>query len=451
LSRQLDLIRDNLRKQSDKRLLLLITLLFILVQVFIWGVLFRTLWYSDRTITDIPVYYSYASRIAQGFLPYRDFSSEYPPVAMALFSLPRLLSGAGESQFVAWFQAEMLLFSCGIVLLLSWISWRQWQNVWKVAGTLAIYTLFLLSLGSIVQERFDLAAAFLILASVACFITDRYLAAWLLLGIGLMTKVVPVLIAPIFLIAHYRRRQLSEVWMGPLAMIMAALIVSIPFLLTSPAGLANAFLYHVERPLQIESSWSSPILLYSKLTGYPAYIMNSYGSHNVYSTASDTLVMISGPLTAVVLLAGYWIFWRRSGKEGNGLPHISGNMIIRFSVIAITTFIVGGKVLSPQFLIWLIPLVPLVVGADRIVIAGIFESVLLITQFEFPYSYWQLYTLQPYMVVTVAVRNLLLIVLLGMLVAALGSHHRAPSFVTRPGSDIRFLGSGKKFLPFDNN
>ncbi|MFA5809297.1 MAG: glycosyltransferase 87 family protein [Thermoleophilia bacterium] len=451
MPRQLDWIKDSLREQSEKRLLWLITIGFILLQIFIWSVLFRSLWYADRTITDIPVYYSYASRIAQGLMPYRDFSSEYPPLAMALFSLPRLLSGAGESEFVAWFQVEMLLFSCGIVLLLSWISWSQWQNVWKVAGTLAMYTLFLLSLGSIVQERFDLAAAFLMLASVACFITDRYLAAWLLLGIGLMTKVVPVLIAPIFLIAHYRRRQFNEVWMGPVAMIMAALTVSIPFLLASPEGLANAFLYHVERPLQIESTWSSPILLYSKLTGYPAYIMNSYGSHNVYSTVSDTLVMISGPLTAVALLTGYWIFWRRSRKDGNGLPDISGNTIIRFVAIAIVTFIVGGKVLSPQFLIWLIPLVPLVIGADRIALAGIFEAVLLFTQFEFPYSYWQLYTLQPYMVATVAVRNLLLIVLLVMLVAALGSHYRAPSFVNRPGGDIRFPGSGRKFLPFDSN
>ena len=433
MPRQFDRIREIIREQSERRLLWLITIGFILVQIFIWGVLFRSLWYADRTITDIPVYYSYASRIAQGLMPYRDFSSEYPPVAMALFSLPRLLSGAGESEFVAWFQVEMLTFSCGIVLLLSWISWGQWQNVWKVAGTLAMYTLFLLSLGSIVQERFDLAAAFLMLASVACFITDKYLAAWLLLGIGLMTKIVPVLIAPIFLIAHFRRRQFNEVWMGPLAMIMAALIVSIPFLLASPEGLANAFLYHVERPLQIESSWSSPILLYSKLTGYPAYILNSYGSHNVYSTASDTLVMISGPLTAVVLLAGYLIFWWRSGKEMNGLRAISGNTIIRFAVIAIATFIVGGKVLSPQFLIWLIPLVPLVIGADRLVIAGIFEAVLLITQFEFPYSYWQLYTLQPYMVVTVAVRNLLLLVLLVMLVAAFGSHYRDRLFVKRQG------------------
>lgn len=451
MSRQLESIRKSLRRQSDRRLLWLITIAFLFLQVFIWGVLFRSIWYADRTITDIPVYYSYASRISQGLMPYRDFSSEYPPVAMALFSLPRLLSGAGESEFVAWFQVEMLLFSCSTVLLLSWISWVQWQNVWKVAGTLAMYTLFLLSLGSIVQERFDLAAAFMMLASVACFITDRYLAAWLLLGIGLMTKVVPVLLAPIFLMAHYRRRQFSEIWMGPAAMVMAALIVSIPFLLASPEGLANAFLYHVERPLQIESSWASPVLLYSKLTGYQASIMNSYGSHNVYSTASDTLVMISGPLTAVALLAGYWIFWKRSRKDEDSLPDISGNTIIRFAAVAIVTFIAGGKVLSPQFLIWLIPLIPLVIGADRIVIAGIFEAILLLTQFEFPYSYWQLYTLQPYMVATVAVRNLLLVAMLVMLVAALGSRHHAPSFVNRPGGDIRFLGSGKKFLPFDNN
>ena len=82
--------------------------LFMLVQVFIWAVVFEILWYGDRSITDTPVYYDYASRISDGMMPYRDFSSEYPPVAMLLFSLPRLFSGAGYSWFVIAFSAEML-------------------------------------------------------------------------------------------------------------------------------------------------------------------------------------------------------------------------------------------------------------------------------------------------------------------------------------------------------
>lgn len=374
--------------------------------------MFEILWYSDRSITDTPVYFDYASRIARGMVPYRDFASEYPPVAMLVFSLPRLLSGPSYDAFVIWFQVEMLVFSCGIVTIMSLVAWRLWRNLSKVAGVLGLYTFFVLALGSIVESRFDLAAAFIILASIACFLTDRYLFAWILLGVGLMTKVVPVLIAPVFLIAHYRRRQYGELWMGPLVLVLSALIVAIPFLISSPAGLANAFLYHVERPLQIESTWASPVLLLAKIyRGYHLQILNAYGSHNVYATGTGFLATISGPVTAVFLLLGYLIFFRRSGEnrcpESESRDWTSG-MIIRYAIVAVATFIVGGKVMSPQFLIWLLPLAPLIKGGDRRLVLSLFGVVLVLTQVEFPFSYWQLYSQHPAVEVEVALRNAVL-------------------------------------------
>lgn len=392
-----------------------------LAQVFIWLVLFEILWYGNKTITDTPIYYDYASRMVNGLMPYRDFASEYPPVAMLLFLLPRLLSGSGYSVFVFWFQVEMLLFNLGITILLAGLAWRQWQSPGKVAGTLSAYTIFLLALGSIVETRFDMAAAFVILASLACFITDRYLGAWLLLGVGIMTKVVPVLIAPLYLIVHYRRRQQAELWMGPLAMLLAAIIISIPFLITAPAGLANSFLYHWERPLQLESTWSSPLLLATRFSNYQVQILNSYGSHNVYSSLSNTLSTISGPMTIVLLSVGYWVFCRREYSRGPAIgPSWDSSRLIRFAAVAVATFIFAGKVFSPQFLIWLIPLLPLVKGADRRLLFGVFTTVLLLTQWEFPYKYWELYMLQKSMIVEVAVRNTLLGALVVLMIIALG-------------------------------
>jgi len=399
-----------------KRQRFVVTTFFLVVQLFVWVVAFEILWYGDRSITDTPVYYDYASRISDGMMPYRDFASEYPPVAMLLFTLPRLFSGAGYSWFVFAFEAEMLAFSCGIVWLLSIVAWRQWQDVGKLAGTLATYTIFLLCLGSIIELRFDLAAAFLMLASVTCFVTDHRLAAWILLGAGIMTKIVPVLIAPLFFLNLLRRRYFREMVTGPAAMIVSAAVIALPFLFMSPSGLANAFLYHVERPLQLESSWASPLLLLSKFNGYEVRILNSYGSHNVFASASDTLAMLSGPITVLVLLVGYWIYWRRSA--GDNRASWDGSLLVRFTAIAIATFIFGGKVFSPQFLIWLLPLIPLIKGRDRGIITGLFAAVLLLTQWEFPARYWNLYLLEKPIVVEVAARNLLLgMVLLLMLIS----------------------------------
>lgn len=418
----LDELKDRVQGLPEKKQRWLVTGLFMAAQVFIWTVVFELLWYADRSITDTPIYYNYATRIFQGMLPYRDFSSEYPPVAMLLFSLPRLFSGGDYGWFVIAFETEMLAFSCGILWLLSVAAWRQWHSIGKLAGTLATYTVFLLCLGSIVKLRFDLAAAFLMLAGLTCFITDRRLAAWLLLGVGIMTKIVPVLIAPVFLISHFRRRQFAQMLGGPALMALAALVISIPFLFTAPAGLANAFLYHVERPLQIESSWSSPLLLMASFGGYDVRIMNSYGSHNVFASASDTLAVFSGPVTVLVLMTGYWFYWRRN--VGDSPEGWDPALLARFAAVAIATFIFGGKVFSPQFLIWLLPLIPLIKGRDRRLIMGLFTGVLLLTQWEFPARYWELYLLQKQMVVEVAARNALLALVLFLMMVPLGSNRR---------------------------
>lgn len=381
---------------------------FMLLQAFIWLVLFQTLWYGDKVITDTPVYYDYASRIARGMVPYADFSSEYPPVAMLLFSLPRLLSGNGYYDFVFWFEVEMMLFSCAIIALLTLLSGRLFGGIRRMVLVLGLYTLFILSIGSIVQARFDIAVACLMLATVIAFIIDRRLLAWVLVGVGLMTKIIPVLLAPLFLIVHLRRKQRRELWLGPLLAIAAAAVIALPFLLMSASGLAGAFLYHAERPLQIESSWASPLLILSSIADYEVVIINSYGSHNVLSSASEALASLSGPVTAALMLLVYWAYWRRGFTAGGGWSRLA---LVQFTAIAITVFILGGKVFSPQFLIWLLPLVPLLTTREKPWPGAVYWVVLILTQIEFPFSYWKLFSLEPGIIFEVALRNLMVGVL----------------------------------------
>ena len=48
-----------------------------------------------------------------------------------------------------------------------------------------------------------------------------------------------------------------------------------------------------------------------------------------------------------------WIWLRRPG---------TAEELVRWSAAALVAFVALGKVLSPQFLIWLVPAVPLVAG-----------------------------------------------------------------------------------------
>ena len=46
--------------------------------------------------------------------------------------------------------------------------------------------------------------------------------------------------------------------------------------------------------------------------------------------------------------------------------------------------------LSPQFLIWLVPVVPLVCGRRGLAASGLLAAALVVTQLWFPFRYWEL-------------------------------------------------------------
>ena len=43
--------------------------------------------------TDLSIFFEHASKLSAAAIPYRDFVVEYPPLALPLFLLPRLMSG----------------------------------------------------------------------------------------------------------------------------------------------------------------------------------------------------------------------------------------------------------------------------------------------------------------------------------------------------------------------
>ena len=63
---------------------------------------------------------------------------------------------------------------------------------------------------------------------------------------------------------------------------------------------------------------------------------------------------------------------------------------MRGSAAAVVAFVALGKVLSPQYLIWLLPLVPLVGGRRGIRAVALLAVACVLTQLWFPFRYWQL-------------------------------------------------------------
>lgn len=392
-------------------------LIFILLHMAIFILLFiplSQLFYYSPGLFELSV----AKQMLDGGIPYRDFTSEYPPLALLIYYLPALI----QSSYPAYgllFAAEMLVIDLIIVYLIADIAAYVEMPVTR---TLTAYTVILLAVGPIIVARFDLLPTMLVVAALWAFIKGKNLLAWGFVALGVTAKLYPIIIAPAFGFYLLRNRQFRTLINGIFAFSVTILACNLPFFLLSPGGFLNIITYHGQRGIQCESTYASLMLIGQILGKTRVSGVFNYGSWNVTSPLADSLAKIALPLTAAALLLMYglyiWILWKRTDRTtsfSSGIDRGAAKFIIGYVTLSIAIFMAGNKVFSPQFLIWLMPTVPLLNRRWQTVYPVLFVVMGLITQFIFPYKYMEYGAfLTPY-VLMLALRNFLLI-LLAMLI-----------------------------------
>ncbi|MDQ3866725.1 MAG: hypothetical protein M3304_07835, partial [Actinomycetota bacterium] len=228
------------------------------------------------------------------------------------------------------------------------------------------------------------------------------------LGIAVGAKLYPLVLAPIALAYVARRRGGREALAAASVFAAVLALVFVPFAVVAPDGLAHSLERQAGRPLQIESLGAGLLLAADRVGLYEARVESSHGSQNLAGGAPDALAKAQ-TLVQALAVVGVWLVFARTRRETPAL--FAG------SAAAVASFVAFGKVLSPQFLIWLLPLVPLVPGRAGIAAGGAFAAALVATQAWFPYRYWDVVALEP-VAWLVLVRDLLLVLLLLVLVAA---------------------------------
>ena len=145
--------------------------------------------------------------------------------------------------------------------------------------------------------------------------------------------------------------------------------------------------YHLQRGIQLESIYSSFLLIGDKL-GVPVQPVFNFGSWNLTGGAADILTKMSSYLMVILLLISYWFICRRTQPGKSQSTRIGAYALLVTSIVLITS-----KVLSPQYLIWLIPLVPLVLPRGRYLILAVFILIGAVTYYLFPHAYMDLLNL----------------------------------------------------------
>jgi hypothetical protein len=364
-----------------------------------WAAL-HTAWYDDAEIVDTPVYQGYGDAVEDGAVPYRDIRPEYPPGALLAFVAPSLAS-EGEEGYRDAFEALMALCGVALVVLAAVALHGLGASRRRTLLALALAGGFPLLLGSVVLTRFDLLPAALVAGALAALVHGRDRLGFGVLGAGIAVKLYPGVLVPVALAWVWRRRGRRE---GLVCLAIAAAVVVaafLPFLLVAPEGVARSIGRQLSRPLQIESLGSALYLAAHHLLGLDVEMRSGHGSQNLHATGTGIAALL---LTAAQLAALAWIWLRRPASREE---------LVRWSAAALVAFVALGKVLSPQFLVWLVPAVPLVAFAAPSLLLA---AALVTTQLWFPSRYWDLAReLDPLVSTLVLGRDALLVALLVVL------------------------------------
>lgn len=349
--------------------------------------------------SDVPLYQDYGSAIVRGQVPYRDFDVEYPPASLPIFALPTTKAMAWGSTADASWDPEnaaarryhrgfaVLVFVLGAAtVVMTGLSLAALRR--PAAGvllSLAVVGLAPLLIGDVYADRFDVWPAALTAASLTAALRDRYRIAGGALGLAAAAKIYPALLVPVLLIFTARRCGVREAIRTAACAVAVAVAAFLPFVILSASGTWRAVRVQFEGGLQIESLGSAVLVLASRTSG--AFTLTDRAAE--HGLSRGVLVGPGVHPTEIVLnvalgLALVLLWWSVSRSRSDPREEL-----VRCSAAVVTTAVALGSVLSPQYVIWLIPLVPLAGGRRGAAATLVLALAAILTHLWFPWGYFK--------------------------------------------------------------
>lgn len=283
---------------------------------------------------------------------------EYPPLTLALFSIPLLAP-------LPYYQFAFTLVMAFLSVVIYWLLQR-----YGTRGAALIFTFYIfIGACALAQTRYDLLPAMMTLLCLIAAERKQWTAAYIALALGVLLKIYPIMLLPALFIAEQQAkarfaqpgsRHLQELpaeiwrtlrgatnWQWKNCLVFLGIVVSVTgcfaFFNVDNAVLSQVN-YFLHRPIQIEATGGT-LLWLAREMGVPWQgIVYDYGSINISSNLTGIVANLSTMCFVLGFLYVIWLQWQRKIDFAQ-------------TAIALTlVFIATGKVFSPQYLIWLIPL-----------------------------------------------------------------------------------------------
>ena len=301
------------------------------------------------------LYFRYAESMVSGNMPYSDFDAEYPPFAMLMILLPRLISWDSFSYQIAFGIVSYVFLLAGLYWTYG-IAERYTEHPKRICDLYIIFTIILLDF---VLDRYDIFPMVMMIGAMYLFSKEKYPAAWLILAIAAATKLYPALAIPFFIIWHLKRKESRNILVGLGLCVAVAAVCMLPFAIKDMDTMFTFLTYHMDRGLQTEAPISGIFMLLDKLGLTEITYRFDYGSDNIYGSVPDAIAKVMMPLMAlcIVALCCYHAYLTFRKGDDNALT------VIMFTLAALMAFMLISKVLSSQYLVWIIPFIALLVMA----------------------------------------------------------------------------------------
>ncbi|MEU8622867.1 glycosyltransferase 87 family protein [Streptomyces sp. NPDC048623] len=280
------------------------------------------------------LYRHWYGQFAQGTFPPGDVTWQYPPGAGLVIMAP------GALPWLSYFQAFValaLLADAAVTVALAHADRaRLTHGAWY-------WTLGLPLLLHIPLARYDVqttALAVLALLALKPRSTTAHRIGGVLAGLGAMVKVWPALA----LIGTPRGRTTREAWTAA-AVTAVTLLAALAVLFAEPLGFLRQ---QGDRGVQIESLGGTALAL-ARATGlWPGTVQFRYGAFEYLGPYVSTVGHLALLLTATAFI--WLLFWRiRARRWTEATPPDA-------ALAAVLLFTVTSRVISPQYLIWLLGL-----------------------------------------------------------------------------------------------
>ncbi|MGX1882838.1 glycosyltransferase 87 family protein [Streptomyces sp. NPDC055287] len=333
------------------------------------------------------IYYGWYEQLARGDFPLDDAMWQYPPGAALV------ILGPGALPWLTYFQAFLVLTLAADALVARALA-RAGRRPGRSAAGAWIWVGGLPLLLHLPLVRYDVQVT--ALAALSLLALHRHpRIGGALAGLGAMVKIWPVLT----LLGAPRGRTTRDAWLSAAAG-TAALLAVLAFGFTHTLGFLRQ---QGGRGVQIESMAGTALSL-GRLVGWPGTVEYRYGAMELTGPYVPALAHASLLLTAAAFC--WLLVWRIRARRWTPATPFDA------ALAAVLLFTVTSRVISPQYLVWLLGLAAVCLTSRATTqrpVAALLLPAAAVSALAYPVLYEEVVWGTPLGCAVMVVRNLLLV------------------------------------------